>query len=63
MDAFIIFIITVILMIICWPPKDSEVPIEKEIAQDVVELNPGLNPTMYEDPNAFMLIANELGFH
>lgn len=30
---------------------------------EVIVPNPRLNPTMYVDENAFMRIANELGFH
>lgn len=64
MDGVVISLFCVVMFIIYRPTAAT--PEEQAMAEatsQVVQLNPHLNPSMYHDEQAFMLIANELGFH
>lgn len=60
MDGVIVIVVSVVLYIVYLPSRGAEV---HEPVQKRVELDPRLNPSMIHDEHAFMIIANELGFH
>lgn len=68
MDALIITVAAVIVSLIYMPPTENIVQMDEEgnfepvVQKEAFQLNPRLNPAMYHDENAFMRIANELGF-
>lgn len=61
MDGVIVFAMAVLYVCLYWPhgvaAEDSALTPEK------VVVNTALNPEMTHDEHAFMVIANELGFH
>lgn len=65
MDGIIIIILA--LGILLFDTKsnsnDAEAPIMKKYTNVTKTREPRLNPTFYEDPDAFMDIAHGLGFH
>ena len=61
MDALIIIVAAFILCI--RNGKESADEIEISMIKQEAPLETKLNPDFYDDPNAFMRIANELGFH
>ncbi len=61
MDGLVIMLFALLWALINRPT--AEVKDQPVIHTETVSLNPYLNPSMYHDEQAFMLIANELGFH
>lgn len=57
MDGALILIVALVLIL-----KRSNVPIEEQ-EQAPMRRETKLNPDFYEDENAFMEVAHELGFH
>ena len=60
MDAIVVLIILAISLFINGVPEANE---EEQIVNQVATLNPAVNTDFRHDENAFMTIANELGFH
>lgn len=60
MDGLIVLLIALVLLV-RYPPAEKVQA--QEIPKERIVVNPALNPTMHHDENAFMSIANELGFH
>lgn len=66
MDGIVIIVLCLIVFFINYPnaerraAEENAVPVVRASA---IQLNPHLNQSMYHDEQAFMLIANELGFH
>ena len=65
MDALVVILLCGFLALTNMQPNDvpEELKPQAQQQQQVVQLNPRLNPSMYHDDQAFMLIANELGFY
>lgn len=61
MDALIIIVVAFVLCL--QNGKESAAEIETAMIKSEAPIETMLNPDFYDDPNAFMRIANELGFH
>lgn len=60
MDGVLVLLIALALYFKHLPKKAQEQGQEEDVV--CVTLNPTLNPDMFHDENAFMEVANELGF-
>lgn len=66
MDGIVIAVLCLVVFFTHLPSaevvaaEENAVPVVQATA---IQLTPYLNPSMYHDEQAFMLIANELGFH
>lgn len=63
MDGAVILIIMLGWFVVNFPKENIQEAAQAAAPAPVVQLNPHLNPSMYHDEQAFMKIANELGFH
>ncbi len=61
MDGVVILVLMLAWFAINRPTQEVQEAVQ--IPTGAVQLNPYLNPSMYHDEQAFMMIANELGFH
>lgn len=63
MDGIVIILIAFVLLVIFRVPADAVELDNTGVPIEHIEINPRLNPEMIHDEQAFMKIANELGFH
>lgn len=61
MDGVIVFVLAVVYVCLYWPRGAAQE--SQELTAEKVVVNTALNPEMTHDEHAFMVIANELGFH
>lgn len=62
MDGVVVILLAVILYFRYYPKSGMEDQGSEIIVESITE-NKALNPEMRHDEHAFMVIANELGFH
>jgi hypothetical protein len=62
MDAVVILIIALLISLKV-PTSGKEVDMPDQIIEEVIKREVMLNPDFYEDQNAFMKVANNLGFY